>query len=162
MRKAILAIIAGLLLCAQSPISSFPPGTFANRSGLYGGTAAGYTGPGDVFNTGQTGFYSCARAYNAAYAAATGNMCDVVITSTGTAACTIKAATTGFADLAGTYCAASTNLATACAAGCSVTKVYNQVNPGTCDQIQATLASMPLLLLSSTPTGTLPAIPIPT
>jgi hypothetical protein len=36
--------------------------------------------------------------------------------------------------------------------------MYNQVSPGTCDVVQATLASMPLLLLSSTPTGTLPAV----
>ncbi len=120
--------------------------------------AASYQGPGDVFSTSPYAWFSCARAYNGSYAASTGNLCDVVLTSGGAAACTIKAATNGFADLTGTYCAGSVNLPTACAAGCSVSKMYNQISPGTCDVVQATLASMPALLLNSTPTGTLPAV----
>lgn len=146
------------LWLALTPAFAFAGSMTLLGAGKPSVAAAGYQGPGDVYNTSSLYFFSCARAWNATYAAATGNLCDVVLTSTGAAACTIKAATTGFADLTGTYCAGSVNLATACAGGCSVSKMYNQVNAGTCDVVQATLASMPLLLLSSTPTGTLPAV----
>lgn len=40
MRKAIFALLAGLLLCAQSPIANFPPGVFAGRGALDGGVAS--------------------------------------------------------------------------------------------------------------------------
>ncbi len=39
MRKAILAILAGLVLCGQSPITAFPPGMFQNRAALDAGAA---------------------------------------------------------------------------------------------------------------------------
>lgn len=38
MRKAILALFAGLLLCAQVPLPAFPPGTFQNRAALDSGS----------------------------------------------------------------------------------------------------------------------------
>jgi hypothetical protein len=168
MRKLLtfLIALASVTLASVSGVLPFGYGFqggcggYNSGGGFSGGCAPGptYTGPGDVFSTSPYAWFSCARGYNGAYANGTNSLCDVVITSTGVVACTIRVATTGFADLSGAYCAGSTTLATACAAGCSVTKMYNQVSPGTCDVVQATLASMPLLLLNSTPTGTLPAV----
>ena len=109
--------------------------------------AISYQGPGDVV-TGAIGFWSCGRAYNSTYAASAGNLCDVVLTTGGAAACTIKAATNGQADLAGSYCAGSTTLATACAAGCSISKMYDQTGTGH-NAVQAALAVMPPLILNA-------------
>lgn len=152
------------LVCFSLPALAF----YGSRDSNYNraiSTGATYQGPGDVFSTGIYAWYSTARAYNAAYAAANGNMFKVVDTSTGTASCTVKAAASGYVDLTTAFCpdsAPAVNLVTFCtvthATGCSITTIYNQAGTGSgCDAVQATLASMPLLILNSTPTGTLPA-----
>ena len=115
---------------------------------------------GDVVS-GALAWYSPARAYNAAYATGTGNLADIVDTATGLAACTIKAKTNGFADLTSTVCptgSPTVSVTTFCtvthAAGCSITKLYDQsgalgCSGVACDATQATLANMPKLTLSA-------------
>lgn len=135
-----------LALCLSLVGTAFAQGGMMPGPGTPASSAAGYQGPGDIVS-GATSFYSCGRAYNAAYANGTNPLCDVVLTSGGAAACTIRVKTNGFADLTGSYCAGSTTLATACTGGCSVTKIYDQVN--TNHVVQATLANMPALTLSA-------------
>lgn len=115
-----------------------------------GGT---YTGPGDVVS-GASHWYGL-RAYNAAYAVGgTNPVADIVDTATGLAACTIPIGTNGSANLAAVACptgAPTVSVTTFCtvthSAGCSVTKLYDQI--GTSHATQATLASMPVLALGS-------------
>lgn len=113
--------------------------------------ASTYQGPGDVFSTSPYAWYSCARAFNAAYAAAQGNACRVVKTSDGSGGCDLKVSTNGFVSSPAVQCP------TECASACSVTTAYDQTGNGR-DAIQATLSNMPPLAMTSTPTGTLPAI----
>lgn len=95
------------------------------------GAVVAYQGPGDVYDTAYI-WWSCARAYNAAYANGTNPLCDLVDKTAGTTAvCTLRVATTGFADLSNTYCTGGTQTpSAACAAaaggGCRVSKVYDQ------------------------------------
>jgi concanavalin A-like lectin/glucanase superfamily protein/alpha-L-arabinofuranosidase B-like protein len=96
------------------------------------GAPAGYTGPGDV-QSGALAWYSCSRAYSAAYATANGNMCTVTRASD-SATCTFKAATDGTADLTvGTPCTGSTTVTAFCnATTCSVSGVYDQSGANGC------------------------------
>jgi hypothetical protein len=68
---ALLAVLVGANVGgverAEAQLLGFPPGMFQNRAALDAPAAPSYTGPGDVIS-GATAFYSCARAYNAAYA----------------------------------------------------------------------------------------------
>ncbi|MGJ4888945.1 hypothetical protein ACQR1Y_12165 [Bradyrhizobium sp. HKCCYLRH3099] len=128
-----------------------------------GGGGGSYTGPGDTFSTSAVGYYSCAQAWNGAYASSAGSLCDLVDSAAPTTViCTLKSTTSGSADLAGTYCTGGLTPSAKCAAAtggvCNISKVYNQVSPGTYDLVQATAANQPPLTFSSTPTGTLPAI----
>lgn len=106
----------------------------------------GYTGPGDVVS-GASVWYGL-RAYNAAYAAATGNIADLVAVTGGAAVCTLKAATDGTADIVGAYCGGST-VPAACAAAsggsCKIAKLYDQTGGGK-DASQGTLATMPAIV----------------
>jgi len=109
-------------------------------------SGASYTGPGDVV-AGAYAWWGL-RAYTAAYAAATGNIADLVAVTGGGAVCTLKAATDGTADIVGTYCSATTvPLACAAASGgsCKISKLYDQTGGGR-DLVQATLATMPALI----------------
>lgn len=112
---------------------------------------ASYQGPGDVVGS-ATSFYSCARAYNLAYANGTNPLCDLVNSSTGAVAvCTLRVLATGFVDLTGNYCVGSTTPAVACAAAlggaCSVSKIYDQV--GTNHLTNATHSQRPILTFAS-------------
>ncbi len=149
----VVMICAGIFCLAQSDAQTTMPMTRAGL-GAPSGVAPGYTGPGDVSGwSGFTAWYSCARAFNAAYAAGTGNACDVVDTATGLTSCTLKLKTNGFADLTSLVCVGNTvSMTTFCTvthpAGCSVTKMYDQTgnsHPAT----QATLGNMPPLNLSA-------------
>jgi hypothetical protein len=122
------------------------------------GTGPSFTGPGDAIS-GATAFYSCARAYTAAYASGAGNLCDIADVGTGATTCTMKASATGFADLTSALCAGGTQTVSAfCTAhtSCVVTRMYDQTAgnhcsaPTTsCDLVQATLANMPALTFSA-------------
>ena len=99
-----------------------------------------YTGPGDI-NSGALVFYSCGRAYNAAYATALSAACDVVDTATGLTSCTLHFLSTGYVNT--TQCNA-----TACAVACSISKFYDQSGNAN-DATQATLAKMAGLTFSA-------------
>lgn len=153
-----IVVIATVL--AQSPIKAFPPGTFSNKAALDPPPVSGYQGPGDVFGGGYA-WFSCARAYNLAYANGTNPMCDLVDATTGAVAvCTLRAATTGFVDLTGNYCTGSTTPSLACAAAaggaCRVKQAYDQTG-NTRHSTQATAANMLSLVFSASPgSATLP------
>lgn len=157
MFRVIVAIVAGLLLCGQAPLRGFPPGTFSNRAAL-DGVAATYQGPGDVFSISTFAWYSCARAYNAAWASGGNNAC-LIQRASDNVQCTLKFATNGFVDLTTAGCNSNTQtVAQFCnATTCRVMTAYDQSGNAR-DVVQATFASAPILTLSDSPTGTLPVI----
>jgi hypothetical protein len=151
MRKLFFAILAGLLLCGQSPVmNGFPPGTFQNRAALNPASGGGgYTGPGDV-----TSFvvWGGLRAYSAAYAASLGNIAEITDTATGTTFCTVVSKSNGDADLTSLSCVGGTvSVTTFCTvthpAGCSFHILYDQTGNGH-NYTNATLANMPILVFS--------------
>ncbi len=143
-----LAVGAHLAVSQTSTLVKYVamPFTFIAQGPMQIPSTPAYQGIGDVVS----GWYvwgSCARAYNAAYAAAQGNMCDLVNSSDGTVAiCTLKAATTGFVNLTDSYCTGSQTPAAACAAAaggsCRISKVYDQTDNGR-HLTQATAAQQP-------------------
>lgn len=112
--------------------------------------AAAYQGPGDVVS-GSTAWGSCARVYNASLASTSTSLCDLVAVTGGAAVCTLRGSSTGFVDLAASYCAGTTPGA-ACAAAsggsCKVSKVYDQTGNGA-HFTEATLSNMPGLSFSA-------------
>jgi len=94
------------------------------------------------------------RAYNAAYAAATKPLADIVDTTTGLATCTLSVGTNGYANLSAVVCPTGapvvsvTTFCTVTHVGCSITKKYDQTGNGN-HVVQATLANMPGLTLSA-------------
>lgn len=156
--RILISIFAIIFLCAQSPLPGFPPGTFQDRAAIDAASAA-YQGPGDV----KSGWYvwgSCARVFTAAQANTSTSLCDLVAVTGGAAVCTLRGSATGFVDLAASYCAGATPAA-ACAAAsggsCKVSQLYDQTGNSR-HLTQATLATMPALTFSSSPTGTLPVL----
>jgi len=152
----IVAVFLSLLLSlAQVHGQSLPllhAGPGAQSSG-----GGGYSGPGDAIS-GAKAFFSCARAYNAAYANGTNPLCDLNAATGGASVCTLRVATSGFVDLAASYCAGTTPSAACLAASggsCVVSKLYDQsganacTGAGPCDVTQATLANMPALTFSA-------------
>lgn len=151
-----LAALCGQVLAQSVVLPGFPPGVFQDRGALDGAAASGFQGAGDTVS-GAIAWGSCARAYNAAYATAQSPLCDIVDTATGLATCTLSVGTSGFANLTALSCASGTlSVTTFCtvthAAGCSVTKIYDQTGGtacgGACFWANATLAQMPTLALS--------------
>jgi hypothetical protein len=104
--------------------------------------AAAYVGPGDI-TSGAIAFYSCSRAYNAAYASGLNAACDVVDTATGLVTGTMHFLSTGFVNVN-----ELTGVGQACHAACSVTKMYDQTGTGN-HVVQATLANMPALTFNA-------------
>lgn len=151
------------LAFAQSPISAFPPGTFGNRAALSGAAAPTYQGPLDTFTTSPFAGYSCSEAPSAAFAATQGALCQFSGVTAGavTGTCDLKTSTNGKADLASLNCVGNTvSIVTFCTVtntSCSVSKAYD-LTGNTRDVVNATLASMPPVVFSSSPTGTLPVI----
>jgi hypothetical protein len=145
-------LIAWLALCgtANAQLSGglqFPgPGT-AHSS-------ATYTGPGDV-KSGATVFHSCARAYNAAWAAVTGKACQIC--NVADVACTdVTVGTNGKVTMpliGGSDCSVVT---------CTIKIMYDQsganaCSGGACDQTVSTIADRMTLVvnaLGSLPCGT--------
>lgn len=144
--KAVIAL--GLSLLSSGALAQGMGGMFPGP-GTPHTVAAAYQGPGDVV-TGATIWGSCARVYTGAQASTATSLCDLVAVTGGAAVCTLRGSSTGYVDLAGTYCAGTTPAA-ACAAAsggsCKVTKIYDQAG-ATGGWIQATLASMPSLTFS--------------
>lgn len=142
--------MAMVLLCSSGPASA-GCGERIIGGGVYSCWPDTYQGPGDVVS-GATIFFSCARAYNAAYANGTNPLCDLVDSAAPTVViCTLRVATTGFADLTGTYCTGSVTPSAKCAAAtggvCNVQKMYDQSGAGN-HATNNTAASQPVLTFS--------------
>lgn len=94
-----------------------------------GGAPAAYQGPGDLGISGAAAFYSCGRAYSAAYAAGAGNLCLIFGTTT-TTTCTLKSNVLGFADLTTANCVGNTvSITTFCTVinpVCHIQTMYDQ------------------------------------
>lgn len=158
----ILQVCGGLIAAIWLAVA--PVKALAGSMTLLGAGKAGasYQGPLDVFTASPYAAYSCARALSASVASTTGNLCDLVDSAAPTTViCTLKALTTGKVDLAGTYCTGGLTPSAKCAAAtggvCNISKAYDQTGNGR-DASQATAASQPTLLFSSSPTGTLPVM----
>lgn len=81
--------------------------------------ASAYVGPGDIVPH-ALAFYSCDRAYNAAYAASGGNACLLVDAATGLTSYTLTVLSNGKTNVAGAAASA------ACAVACVVKTKYDQ------------------------------------
>lgn len=98
--------------------------------GMPAASAAAFVGVGDVVAT-WAAWGSCARVFTAAQATTSTSLCDLVDTSSRAAViCTLRGSSTGFVDLAGSYCTGGLTPAAKCAAAtggvCAVAKVYDQ------------------------------------
>jgi hypothetical protein len=150
MRRFTLYRLCIALVCAWLGMAQAWAGCSLLLCGA-GGPAASvtYQGPGDIVS-GAVFWGSCARVYNASLASTSTSLCDLVAVTGGAAVCTLRGSSTGFVDLAASYCAGTTPSA-ACAAAsggsCKVTKVYDQTGT-TAGAVQATLANMPGLTFS--------------
>jgi hypothetical protein len=161
MKNLLRVLLLGL--CTALPAPSWSGSMTLLGVGSPGVAAPTYQGPGDVAGSAATVWGSVARAYNGAYANGTNSLADLKDKNTGTVAiCTLRVLTTGFVDLAGNYCTGPNTPALACAAAaggsCVISKIYNQVSPGTHDAVQATLASMPGITFSNAGINNLPAM----
>lgn len=155
MRRA-FRILAAVIALISGGLSGPPAHSCMTLTGAGGacggGTPPSFSGSGDTVS-GAFAYWSCARAYTAAYAAGTGNACDIIRASD-SATCTIKFAASGFTDVTTAYCNSNTQNVTAfCnATTCKVTKAYDQSGATNCttacDATQATDAARPVLNLS--------------
>lgn len=73
MRKAVLSLLAGLLLCGQTPLPGFPPGLFANQAAMGGCSFSTID-----FTTGSLGTATLTRSSSATYV----NISGVLSTAT--------------------------------------------------------------------------------
>lgn len=149
MRRSLLSLSV-ILLCAGMYCLAQAQVTLTGAGKGAPGPAVTYQGPGDIVS-GASIWYSCGRAYNAAYATGSNGACDVVDTATGLVTCTYHIQTSGFVNPS-----ECNGVSQSCHVACSVTKAYDQSgnsNPAT----QATLANMPTLTLSA-----LKGLPCPT
>jgi hypothetical protein len=148
MRRFIASVVS-FFLCVGIVHAQFnggfgTPGFVSSKSST---TGSGYQGPGDL-KTFKV--WWGVRGYSAAYAApGTNPAIDVVDTATGGFSCTVPIATSGALDLASNVCVGNTvNIVTFCtvthAAGCSVTKMYDQTGGGNYMQ-NPSLSTMPIL-----------------
>ena len=110
-------------------------------------SSGSYQGPGDIVS-GAAAFWSCGRAYTAAFAATQGAICIVKDTATGLTSCTLNIGTNGFANLSANVCAGNTtSVLTFCTitnVSCSISQMYDQTGNGV-TLTQNTLANMPTL-----------------
>jgi hypothetical protein len=116
---------------------------------------ASFVGAGDVVAS-SNAWYGL-RAYNAAYAAATGNI-GIFRRSSDSTTCTgIASAATGGLDLTTAYCPGTTTLPSFCGASagnCFATRLYDQsgahacTGSVACDVVQATTAGQPQLIFN--------------
>jgi hypothetical protein len=152
-----IALACFFIFTAQAMLPGFPPGVFASRTPLdASGGAPAFSGPGDAVS-GAAMYWSCTRAYNAAYATGAGTACDIQRVSD-SAVCTTKFAVTGFLDQTTTYCTSNTQtIVQFCnATTCGVQKMYDQSGQTLCRTVptepcyvtQPTQANQPILSLS--------------
>ena len=152
----LLSLLGILALCVL-PASAQVPMTGAGLGSPV--VSATYQGPGDVFTTSPWAGYSCTRVFTASQANTLTSMCDLVSSAAPTVVlCTLRASSTGFADLSA-YCPGSLTPATVCAAAtggvCRVSKAYDLT--GNSRDMVGT-SNQPALTFSSSPTGTFPCM----
>jgi hypothetical protein len=145
-------LLAGLLLLAALVPANAGGGSRDSNYNVCAPVSActgggSYTGAGDVVS-GATAYYSCGRAYNAAYATANGKLCNIIRASD-SETCDILAASTGGPGLTAN-CSGSDNgktLATFLSATTGkVVTAYDQIS--TRNVTQATSADQPTLTLN--------------
>lgn len=144
-RLSVVIALCGIWVATQAP--AFSP---AFQSVLFNGKAAatGFQGLGDAVSGAKT-FWSCARAYNAAYVAGgPAKACLLRDTATGTTTYTMNILATGIGDFAGAAASA------ACATSCVVQTMYDQIGNAcagatNCDITHATLSRNPVLNFSA-------------
>lgn len=169
--KAFWALLFALSTCSIANASPFVDATakanqhsfkrYAQLSGglqfpgpgLGVGAGVTYVGPIDA-QAGATIFGSCARVAQASLASTATSLCDLVDSAAPTSViCTLRGTPSGFVDLAGTYCSGGVTPSAKCAAAtgttCNISKVYNQISPGTNDFANTTAASQPKLTFSA-------------
>lgn len=121
MLRLIFIFLAGLVLCAQTPIPGFPPGTFQSRAAIDAGGAAAYVGPLDVAGYTSSYAYYGFRCSKSAYI---GNV--ALIKNVATPATTTQLTCSSGGVLNQTL----NTLATTCATACAVVNVTDQVGSG--------------------------------
>ena len=155
-------ILAFLLMLSTSCWAQIPMTGAGKSSG--GAPPPSYQGPGDTVAS-ATAFWSCSRAYTAAYAAGAGNACDIADVATGLTTCTMKFATNGFADLTSNLCAGGTLTVPAfCTAhtSCIVAKMYEQTGVTNCTTAcDVTNRGILLAALTFNCIGTIPCVTFP-
>ena len=150
MKRFFIAVAVWIVFMTSLPASAQMTMTGIGGGGF--GVAATYQGPGDIVS-GALIWGSCARVYNVSLASTSTSLCDLVDTSAGsTAVCTLRGSSTGFVDLANSYCTGSLTPAAACSAAaggaCRVSKVYDQIG-GTAGWTNATNGQRPILTFSA-------------
>lgn len=138
------------LWLALAPVKAWAGSMMLLGAGKAGASAPTYQGPGDVLASAY-GWYSCTRAYSAAFAATQGNICDLVDSAAPTTPiCTLKSTTSGFVDLTA-YCTGSVTPAAKCAAAtggvCYVSQAYDQTGNGR-HVVQTANANQPKIAFS--------------
>jgi hypothetical protein len=148
MHRPTFLFLAGLLLCAQSPVAGFPPGAFAQRGAL-DAAASSYTGPGNVV-AGAAAFWGL-RGYSSGFSGPVANICDVA-TGLTCADATWASGTLTVPTIGGVACNNSTNV-------CQVATLYDQSGAlacggaTACDLSQTTVAKRPTLIVPGAANG---------
>lgn len=147
-----IALSVAILLALISAATAQWNGCKAGFCNVKTASAPTYQGPGDIVS-GATIFESCARVYNASLASTSTSMCDLVDSAAPTVViCTLRGSSSGYVDLAGSYCTGGLTPAAKCAAAtggtCRVSKMYNQPSPGTGDFQNGTTSQYPTLTFS--------------
>lgn len=140
MKRLILAIV---LICIPITANAWWKSI---QQVAVGSPPPSYVGPGDVVS-GAVAWGSCARVYTASLASTSTNLCDLVNASTGAAVGTLRASASGFVDLSA-YFTGSVTPMTACASGCRVSKIYDQVAGGSAGWVNAINSQRPTLTFS--------------
>jgi hypothetical protein len=142
--KRFLVIVAALMVFVGS---SWAGSLTLLGAGRPPAAAPSYVGPGDLSIGSATHWYSCARAYNAAYAVGgTNKACDVVDTATGLVTCTYHIQTNGF--ILASEC---NGVGQSCHTACKVVTAYDQVGSANTTSVQA--VSQPTLVFNALGTG---------
>lgn len=133
-----LSFLVVVTAAAQS-LLGFPPGTFSGKAARDGSPPISYVGPGDVV-AGASLWYSCERAYNAAYATGSNSGCQLTRTSD-SATCDLLIASNGRVGLTANCGNSSDNgkteAAWCTATTCKVSIAYNQGSAGSAGNVSS-------------------------
>lgn len=150
MRRAVLVILAGLLLCGQSPIRNFPPGMFQSRAPLDAGAATTFTGAGDLGLSATVQAYWALRAWTSATRGnKVANICNVADVVCGDVNSDPTTGIMADPTIGGVLCGTTAGVNV-----CTIKTIYDQsgqtnCTSAVCDLTQATIAKRPTLIPSS-------------